>query len=54
MERQEKKEVHEGGRLLSAMVWSRMPALGLDDMQVPSFLQLQSLERGVCSVRVLI
>ena len=38
--------VQQGARLLAQLVWHRMPALGLPDMQMPSFVQLQMLERG--------
>jgi hypothetical protein len=40
------EKVQQGGALLSQLVWNRMPALGIATMQVPSFLQLQALERG--------
>ena len=44
---QEERAVELGGKLLSDIVWRRLPGFGLDAMQAPSFLQLQSLERGL-------
>lgn len=46
LEKHDDALVRRGGALLSSCVWDRMPALGNTSMQVPSFLQLQTLERG--------
>ena len=46
LQRDDDPLVQQGARLLAQLVWHRMPALGLPDMQMPSFVQLQMLERG--------